>query len=56
VNGNGTRLERVRKKKREEKEIVRRRYALDGRQVSKNKKETERVVNLFSEDKKIEVR
>jgi hypothetical protein len=43
VNGNGTRLERVKKKTRrenEEKEIVRKRYALDGRQAKQEQKKT----------------
>jgi hypothetical protein len=52
VNGNGTRLERVKKREDEEKKTVKKRYALDGRQARKKK----RIVNLFAEDKKIEVR
>jgi hypothetical protein len=42
VNGNGTRLERVKRKKtrkkRRRKNTVRRRYALDGRQASTKRK------------------
>jgi hypothetical protein len=42
VNGNGTRLERVKKKRmkrKRKKKTVRRRYALDGRQASTKRKE-----------------
>jgi len=54
VNGNGTRLERVKKKKRKrrKKNLLGEDMPLtEGKQEKKK-----RIVNLFAEDKKIEVR
>jgi hypothetical protein len=54
VNGNGTRLERVQKKetKKKKKKLLREDMPLtEGKQEKKK-----RIVNVFAEDKEIEVR
>ena len=55
MNGNGTRLERAKKKeKTKKKKLFREDMPLtEGKQARTKKKE--RIVNLFAEDKKIEV-